>query len=182
MQRKQLRRLAALIGAGVLATGGAAVAADRHLPDDLPDEAQAEETGTADVSEDTDGTDEADGTDDVTADDIEIQADPEANDHGQAVSTFARETALEGRERGLAIAELGSSNAAADEAEVEEAEESDAAEDDGSAEPPTTDDDADDAEGDDAEDDTDDTEEQPEGSSETSEEASADGRANADDS
>lgn len=192
MNPKRLRRLAALMSAGVLVTGGAAVAASGSLPD-LPGEAQAGEHVTTDTA-DQDGEDagQASVQDDAedgieTKDDAEAQADPAANDHGQEVSTFAQETSLEGRAKGQAIAELASSNRQDDGQAATAGDTEDADDDEGELSSEEADrddgDEADDADGvEDADADSDDDADDgdAEGSEETGEEAAEDGRANAD--
>lgn len=175
MDLRHLRRLAALIGAGALAAGGAAVAAGGPQPEP-PDEATA---GRSAVDEPQDaegehgaapdgasrGSAAAGGGDDV----VDVTADPAANHHGRTVSGFATGTDLEGREKGEAIADLASSNRQdSGNASTEEQ---------GTSTQATA---AHDQAAEDLRDVPDDSD-GPEGSRETGEEASADGRANAGD-
>lgn len=124
MNPQAIRRMSALVGAGVLTLGAAAFAAAGQLPDDLPEQARVSESATTRTSTQSEQADQTDQVDDgrqdahadlqadLASDDVTAEADPEANDHGQTVSTFAQETDLEGRERGQAVAELASANRA----------------------------------------------------------------------
>lgn len=165
MNPTSIPRLSAAIGAGALTVGGAAFAATSQLPDDLPDRARAGEHATAPTrteAEQAGAVEQAERGEnadaDLASDDVTSETDPEANDHGQTVSTFARETDLEGREKGQAVAERASAHRAdvtSDEATENARVAGDAADEDAAAE--------------------------DDGSRETGEQASAEGRARAGD-
>jgi hypothetical protein len=126
LQRSKMLRVAGLGAAASLVLASGAAVADEHdttPPAAVEDGAVTDpEEGddTDDLDEDVEEDVEEEGVtedDDVTGE--EGQDDGEASNHGQTVSTFARTTDLEGREKGQAIAELASSKSQDEEVDAE---------------------------------------------------------------
>jgi hypothetical protein len=91
---------------------------DEATEDDAA-EHDADETAdeTADDTDDTASEETTIETDDADVEESGAPADPEANDHGKAVSDLAKSTTLTGADKGAAVSELASSKAKAAEAD-----------------------------------------------------------------
>ncbi len=120
--------VAATIGAGTFLFAGVGAAAAGVLPDPAQDTASTvlaqlgldvpranENAGdhpaqlaTGDETTEDAGTDTEVESDQVDTEEAGDPADPEANDHGQAVSDLAKSTDLQGAEKGAAVSELAS--------------------------------------------------------------------------